>query len=490
MKKEISIWKGIFFDEAWKKEGEKSEELKKLDLLYHSWEDFKKSDNLISFLEMIKREHATETGQIEDLYHIDRGLTQTLIEKGFVDTYIERDQTDINPSDLIKLLKSQLESVDMIFQYIKSERSERLLSNHFIKSLHQLLTQYQKTTEAINSLGKLVSVELKKGEYKTHPNNPKRSDGTVYLYCPPEQVASEMDKLLNLYYEHENSTHPVVLAAWFHHAFTQIHPFQDGNGRMSRLLTSFILIKKGYLLFTVTRDQRTEYIDALEKADKGEYGPFISFVASQQISLIEKALNYEEEEKREFTAQIQRITQKLKIKQEKDESFYKEKIKFLHLLLKQCLQQIEVNMNISLKPELPIRVLINLKEADVENKNSYWFFSQIVNYAKEYNYYYNYSLPKSWISLILHMGNKSYRFTFSLHYYGYRKSTIALGCFLEIMEKTQENKDNFPILNISKPLLLSLQEITDQKKEEISRLFLSYTENCISIGLHIIERSL
>jgi hypothetical protein len=135
----------------------------------------------------------------------------------------------------------------------------------------------------MDQFGRLHEVELIRGNYKRLPNNPSRPDGTVHEYCPPEQVASEMERLLELHLEHENRGVPTeVEAAWFHHRFTQIHPFQDGNGRVVRTLASLIFIRAGWFPLVVTRDDRLAYIDALEEADAGDLRPLVSLFARLQ----------------------------------------------------------------------------------------------------------------------------------------------------------------------------------------------------------------
>ena len=59
-----------------------------------------------------------------------------------------------------------------------------------------------------------------------------------------------------------------MLAAWVRHRFTQIHPFQDGNGRVARLLATLVFSRAEWLPLVVRRDDRVRYLDALEAADK------------------------------------------------------------------------------------------------------------------------------------------------------------------------------------------------------------------------------
>ena len=60
----------------------------------------------------------------------------------------------------------------------------------------------------------------------------------------PEKVHEEMDDLINWYDSKPNKFHPIKLASLFHGKFEQIHPFEDGNGRVGRFLINIILLKK------------------------------------------------------------------------------------------------------------------------------------------------------------------------------------------------------------------------------------------------------
>ena len=73
--------------------------------------------------------------------------------------------------------------------------------------------------------------------------------------------------------------HPLLVAAWLHHRFAQIHPFADGNGRVTRALVIWCLVQHDYLPIVVTRDDRSEYIEALEAADDGDLNPLLEFTA-------------------------------------------------------------------------------------------------------------------------------------------------------------------------------------------------------------------
>lgn len=250
------------------------------------------------YRERLERSWAIETGIIEGLYTLDRGVTETLIERGIVAGHIERSATNKEPQDLVVVLNDHLESIDFVYRYI---RDGNPLTVSFIRQLHQVITRHQDTYAAIDQFGNRFDARLDKGGFKKLPNNPTRPNGGVHEYCPPEQVDSEIDNLLRFYNEMQQETrHPILTGAWLHHAFTQIHPFQDGNGRVVRALLTWHLVKENYLPIVIYRDgseeyiqarsSREKYIQALELADGGDLYPFIDLIVQSEKRTILQAL--------------------------------------------------------------------------------------------------------------------------------------------------------------------------------------------------------
>ncbi|MGA7219592.1 MAG: Fic family protein, partial [Candidatus Sulfotelmatobacter sp.] len=148
----------------------------------------------------------------------------------------------------------------------------------------------QDTTAAVDQFGNRREIPLLKGKFKEQPNNPRRPDGSIHEYCPPVHVNSEVEALLKWLSEYENDD-PIIVATWFHHRFTQIHPYQDGNGRVARSLTTLILLRADLLPLVVDRDLRVKYIDALEFADKGSLAPLAEIFAQLERNAILLALS-------------------------------------------------------------------------------------------------------------------------------------------------------------------------------------------------------
>ncbi len=226
-----------------------------------------------------QRRFAIETGQVEGLYVIPRGITEQLITEGLESVRLSHNMAapEVEDGSLTGLLQDQKTALEMVFDTVAQRRP---LSHTAFKEWHQLLTRHQATAAGRTLEGKRVGIPLLKGEYKLRPNNPRRPDGIVHQYCPPEQVRSELDRLLDMYGKiHEKNYATEVVAAWLHHRYIQIHPFQDGNGRTARLLMAYAYIRRGEFPPVIKADEKPLYIATLEKADAGDLRPFANHLS-------------------------------------------------------------------------------------------------------------------------------------------------------------------------------------------------------------------
>ncbi len=264
--------------------------------LFAVWKEhvvtLKDSPAYLEFQTRLRREWAIETGIIEGLYDIDRGVTRTLIERGLHASLIAHGDANKPAEEIIPMLKDHEAVVEGLFDFVGQKRE---LSTSYIKQIHQSLTTHQETATGIDSFGQRAQIPLLQGDWKKWPNNPTRPDGLVHEYCPPEQVASEMDRLIEMHQRHlQEGVPPEVEAAWLHHRFAQIHPFQDGNGRVARALASLILIREGWFPFVVHRDDRGEYIDCLEQADLGNLSSLVHLFGRTQKKAFNQAIGLSE----------------------------------------------------------------------------------------------------------------------------------------------------------------------------------------------------
>ena len=178
-----------------------------------------------------------------------------------------------------------------------------LTENH-IKQLHRDLLAYS---------GK---DERHRGDYKTLPNNVSAFDsigreiGVVFETATPFDTPRHMRELV----EWTRTTlevrqiHPLLATAMFTVTFLEIHPFQDGNGRLSRVLTTLLLLRSGYTytpyssLESVIEDSKEEYYLALRRTQKTirtsvpDWQPWVMYflrTLQQQKERLERKLEHE-----------------------------------------------------------------------------------------------------------------------------------------------------------------------------------------------------
>lgn len=121
--------------------------------------------------------------------------------------------------------------------------------------------------------------------YKTVPNIILGKNVTT---TPPEKVHTAMDSLISWYDENKGKLHPLTLAAIFHGKFEQIHPFEDGNGRVGRFMINVILVKNKYPPLIIRNSQRLSYLAALEKFDQRHNDTLLRFIIEKYLETYKK----------------------------------------------------------------------------------------------------------------------------------------------------------------------------------------------------------
>jgi Fic family protein len=93
--------------------------------------------------------------------------------------------------------------------------------------------------------------------------------GDRFEYASPEETPALMADLVDWYNhaEQEGKLSPIDLAILFHYRYIRIHPFEDGNGRIARLMVNYILSRHGYPMIVVRSRLKQDYLEALHRAD-------------------------------------------------------------------------------------------------------------------------------------------------------------------------------------------------------------------------------
>ncbi len=225
------------------------------------------------------RAAAVDTGAIEGLYSTDRGFTLLVAQET-----ISLDQAEVEKgAEFRRNFEAQLEGFQLSLDVATSATP---ISEALIRRLHEVTCAGQPVHRVITSHG-VQERQLVLGSYKTEPNHVQLGDGSFHAYAPVEEVPHEMRRLVEQLRSPEfESAHPVVQAAYAHHALTSIHPFADGNGRVARLLASIWLLRAASIPLWVEPTDRDRYLDALESADNGSGGRFVDLVKATSLTVL------------------------------------------------------------------------------------------------------------------------------------------------------------------------------------------------------------
>jgi Fic family protein len=114
--------------------------------------------------------------------------------------------------------------------------------------------------------------------------------GSAYHPPAPHDVPAEMDAFCLWLAEagDAKTVDPVAMAAAAHAWFVRVHPFADGNGRTARIIMNLILMRYGYPISVITKDERQRYYDALEESQASDLTPFIVLVAESVVESLEE----------------------------------------------------------------------------------------------------------------------------------------------------------------------------------------------------------
>ncbi len=160
-------------------------------------------------------------------------------------------------------------NVGLKMMSIEALETQQPLTQNFIRTLHHTLLREDYTVYRNLPGGMQTSYTVHAGQYKTRPNSVITRYGDRFEYASPEETPALMTDLVDWYNkaEAEGKLSPVELAVLFHYRYIRIHPFEDGNGRIARLLVNYILTKHDYPMIVVRSRLKNEYLEALHAAD-------------------------------------------------------------------------------------------------------------------------------------------------------------------------------------------------------------------------------
>ncbi|MEO5644289.1 MAG: Fic family protein [Bacteroidia bacterium] len=192
-------------------------------------------------------------------------------------------------------IKGHNEGIYALEDIIKNRRP---LTETFIRGLHEVILPETYETPAITAEGLPTRKKITPGKYKTQPNHVKTATDETFFFASPEETPAEMENLLKWYNTviEDPNTHPLIIASEFHYRFVRIHSFDDGNGRMARLLMNLVFMMKGFPPAVIKTEKKEEYHRALRQADGDNVDFFVEYIGEQltrSLNLFLKGANGE-----------------------------------------------------------------------------------------------------------------------------------------------------------------------------------------------------
>ncbi|MBZ5606004.1 MAG: Fic family protein [Acidobacteriia bacterium] len=255
-----------------------------------------------------------------------------------------------------------------------------------------------------------------------------------------------MDQLISYLSEYTNED-PIIVAAWFHHRFTQVHPYQDGNGRVARALTTLLLLRGDLLPLVIDRDLRVEYIDALEKADRSDLSPLAQIFAGLERNAILRALSVDVDA--EITHQesltsavigsladkfnkrrIQKVADLRRVNQVATEFRHRTRG-----LLEVSFNELEGALIEIGEPR------ITMLEGGPDRNNSHWYRFEVAQSAKEAGKFANFSEDHFFIRGSIRVNRERLAFVVSFHHVGRELSGIMEATAFSKLESYEDSED-------------------------------------------------
>lgn len=178
-------------------------------------------------------------------------------------------------------MKAHDVAIKLIAEYAKDPN--RVLTESEVRELNKIILVRPFWGNAQTPDGQPTRKLIQPGEYKKEPNSVRLQNGEMFHYASPEETPARMQELMSWFNKVslEKRMHPVEIAAHLHYKFVLIHPFDDSNGRTSRLLMNYVLLLNGFPPVIIKTADKKGYLNALNNADVGDLNAFVEYIASE-----------------------------------------------------------------------------------------------------------------------------------------------------------------------------------------------------------------
>jgi len=190
----------------------------------------------------------------------------------------------------------EMKAHDVAFDHARNlAADERPIGEADIRDLNRICLKEPFYKMAQTPDGETTRKRIVPGEYKTQPNHVLTAAGEVFQFAAPEETPALMAELaawlqqwLDKGAADKHNTLVSTLAE-LHQRFIRIHPFDDGNGRVVRLLMNYVLVRLDFLPMVL--DDRAQYIAAIQFADAGDSSRLEELFANRIAAMLEKGIH-------------------------------------------------------------------------------------------------------------------------------------------------------------------------------------------------------
>ena len=189
----------------------------------------------------------------------------------------------------------EMKAHNVAFKYMcELTKEKRLVSEADVRDLNKICLKEPFFKKARTSDGQATTKKIIPGQYKKQPNHVVTQTGETFYFATPEETPAKMEELVKwtqdwLKKDREEQYKTLIsFLAELHQRFIYIHPFDDGNGRVVRLLLAYILIRLD--LLPMVLNDREQYIKAIQFADAGDITHMENLFSDNIIAMLEKGI--------------------------------------------------------------------------------------------------------------------------------------------------------------------------------------------------------
>jgi len=247
--------------------------------LHRQWSDLKASDS--SIIQRYMRYLAIHSNHLENIFSLTKESAQDIIENGIHEDTVQCSASSLvsDPSNIKAILEEILTAYETVNQIAENQKP---ISKELLSLIHM---RFMDTCRFVSDNHYIATGVTRTDTLKTVVI---RGDKPIQL-CPYADVTKELAYICNVINVNMplKWKNPFAAASWIHLVLVRCHPYEDGNGRLTRMIASLPLIQHGYPPISLSLPLQEEYHRAIGKAYFGDHGPLVAVIFKGMLQTLE-----------------------------------------------------------------------------------------------------------------------------------------------------------------------------------------------------------